>query len=197
MHGLIIRSIHCFFRDSHGPDLWHVVAKDTRFASADIDVLRSYPDANAEQLMAAASRELGQPMPDLLEDLGVYLASHESCSNVRRLLRFGGDSFFEFLYSLPELRERARFAVENLELPRLELRQHYAGSYSLSVVDGLPGWGHVIAGVLRAMADDYGALVMLENVGKSGQAETISIRLLEVNYSSANAFNYAGSEAPA
>ena len=190
MHGLIIRSIHCFLRDNHGPEVWRAVAAGTPFAQADIDVLRDYPGLCATELIGAAAREIGQPVPDLLEDLGVYLASHPSSANVRRLLRFGGDSFTEFLHSLPELRDRVQLAVETLELPVLELRQHYAGSYSLSVVAGETGSGHVLAGVLRAMADDYGSLVMLENVGRSGRAETVSIQVLDLNFGTANAFDY-------
>ncbi len=60
----------------------------------------------------------------LLEDLGTYLVSHPNVQGLRRLLRFGGAGFIDFLHSLDELHDRARLAVPDLDLPQLELRDH-------------------------------------------------------------------------
>lgn len=113
-----------------------------------------------------------------MEDLGTYLLSHLNTEILRRLLRFGGDTFIEFLHLLDELPDRARLAVSDLVLPELDLRDQTATQYSLACRSPIVGSGHVFIGILRAMADGYGALVMLEHLGASQGVETISISLV-------------------
>jgi hypothetical protein len=189
MHGLVNRAVHCFLYDVYGAQMCRIVlAQSGCEPDTEFDVLRHYDDALTAKLIQTASRELKQPEPDFLEDLGVYLASHPNCINIRRILRFGGDSFQEFLHSLTELRERVRLAVDDLELPEIELRQHDTGRLSLSVLGENAGMGYVLTGVLRAMADDYGALALFESVGRYGRAETISVQLLDVHYAGGREF---------
>jgi hypothetical protein len=49
----------------------------------------------------------------------------------------------------------------------------------------------VIVGLLRAMADDYGALVLLEHIGADEEGETVSIHLLETRFSTGRRFDLA------
>ena len=107
---------------------------------------------------------------------------------LRRLLRFGGAHFIEFLYSLDDLHDRARLAVDDLELPRLTLVRHTENHYSLLCGAAFPGWGHVLVGILRVMADDYGALACLEHCGAKDQTETIDIRLVHTSYAQGRTF---------
>jgi hypothetical protein len=124
--------------------------------------------------------------------LGTYLVSHKNVEALRRLLRFGGVTFEEFLHSLDDLPDRARLAVSDLELPKLELREHAPGMYSLNCSSDLQvfgaNFGHVMVGLLRAMADDYGALVLLEHQGGQLGSETISINLLESSFAEGRSF---------
>ena len=124
----------------------------------------------------------------MLEDIGTYLASHPNVEALRRLLRFGGTHFIEFLYSLDDLHDRARLAVDDLELPRLTLVRHTENHYSLLCGAAFPGWGHVLVGILRVMADDYGALACLEHCGAKDQTETIDIRLVHTSYAQGRTF---------
>ena len=117
-----------------------------------------------EQALDATARFLDKPRTDVLEDIGTYLASHPNVEALRRLLRFGGAHFIEFLYSLDDLHDRARLAVDDLELPRLTLVRHTENHYSLLCGAAFPGWGHVLVGILRVMADDYGALACPDRV---------------------------------
>ena len=47
----------------------------------------------------------------------------------------------------------------------------------------------MIVGLLRAMADDYGALVLLEHDGQSLEGEMILIELLEMSYAKGRSFD--------
>ena len=119
---------------------------------------------------------------------------------VRRLLRYGGGEFEDFLLSLDELNDRVKIAIPDLEMPELSLRAHGDDSFSLYVEGDHPGYGAVWLGIVKAMADDYGALVLTKREKANGDGavtEHISIELLEVAFSPGRSFDLAaGMRAP-
>ena len=70
-----------------------------------------------------------------------------------------------FSFFLDDLHDRERLAVPDLFLPKLELRERTVNQFSLTIRSDLPDFGHVLIGLLTAMADNHGALVMLEYGG--------------------------------
>lgn len=150
-----------------------------------------YEDALTEAMLDAATAVLNKPRVMLLEDLGTYLVSHPNLEALRRLLRFGGETFVDFLHSLDELPDRARLAVPDLDLPELELLPVEEDSFRLICRGSKPGFGHVLVGLLRTLADDYGALVYLEHLGLRAGAEHIAISLLDSGFSSGRRFDLA------
>ena len=46
----------------------------------------------------------------------------------------------------------------------------------------------MLVGILRVMADDYGALACLEHCGAKDQTETIDIRLVHTSYAQGRTF---------
>lgn len=191
MHGLINRSFESFLKDTYGQTLWHDVADRAEVPRQGFEALLTYQDALSETMIQHAMELLGRPRDALLEDFGIYLVSHPTTEALRRLMRFGGATFAEFIQSLDELPDRARLALPDLDLPCLDLRDNAPGSFSLTCRWHFPGAGHVVVGVLRTMADDYGALVLLEHVGSDGAVEVISIDLLEQDFSQGRAFHLA------
>ncbi|WP_380057695.1 heme NO-binding domain-containing protein [Falsihalocynthiibacter sp. SS001] len=195
MHGLINRSIQCFTRDMYGPQLWAKVISRSEFETDNFETMLSYSDDSTFTLLDNLAKELAKSREDILEDIGTYLVSHKNVEALRRLLRFGGVTFEDFLHSLDDLHDRAKLAVSDLELPHLTLREHATGRYSLKCQSSLVGYGssfgHVMVGLLRAMADDYGALVLLEHEGRQNGVEVISIHLLESAFAEGRAFSLA------
>ena len=189
MHGLINRSIQVFLRDTYGPALWAGVAADAGLGFENFEAMLGYDDGLTGAVIDAAALRLGRPREAVLEDLGTFLVSHPALERLRRLLRFGGVSFVDFLHSLDELPGRGRMALPDLDLPTLELRGVAAERYRLICRAPLVGIGHVIVGLLRAMADDYGALVMLEHQGAGPAGEVVSIELLEARFASGRRFD--------
>lgn len=196
MHGLINRSIQGFLRDTYGPVTWAQVARDARLGFDSFEPMLAYDAALTLAVLASASKVLNRPVEGVLEDLGTYLVSHPNTEAVRRLLRFGGVTFDDFLHSLEDLPERARLALPDLDLPALDLSELAFGEYRLTVTSPMPGMGQVLLGLLRAMADDYGALVLLDWAGAGGDQEVILIQLLDQSYSAGRAFDLAGVRAP-
>ncbi|MEO3416347.1 heme NO-binding domain-containing protein [Roseovarius sp. CAU 1744] len=191
MHGLINRSVERFVHDTYGEETWAEVMRRLDLGFAEFEPMLTYDDELTVKLLDALAEVLDRPDTDILEDIGTYLVSHPSFEALRRLMRFGGVTFVDFLHSVDDLPERARLAVADLNLPEMELREITAEYLCLTVHSqkaAMPGFGHVAMGLLRAMADDYGALVFMEVKDSKGRRETVEIRLLETAFASGREF---------
>ena len=189
MHGLVNRAIQSFVINTYGQDRWRWVTEAAGLEGIEFEAMLTYDDALTDAVLDALCAELGREREEVLEDLGTYLVSHPEVEALRRLLRFGGDTYVDFLHSLDDLPDRARLAVSDLHLPPMELREAGAGRYSLTCGPELPGFGWVMMGILRTMADDYGALVMLEHDGTRGEDEVIAITLIESAFAKGRDFD--------
>jgi len=192
MHGLINRSLECFLSDTYGNDVWRDVARRAGLGFDRFESMFEYDDALTYAVLGAASETLSKSRETLLEDLGTYLVSTPKVESLRRLLRFGGETFLEFLHSLDDLQDRAKLAVPDLSLPNLTLSGGAeTGDFRL-LCEGPPkGFGWVMMGLLRTMADDYGALAILENRGDADCCEEISITLVESSFADGRDFDLA------
>lgn len=193
MHGLINRAIQCFVRDTYGPGKWSTVIRNSGVGVSDFEAMLTYDDSVTEALLNALATDLRKPRASVLEDIGTYLVSDRNVEALRRLLRFAGICYEDFLQSLNDLPGRAHLAVSDLDLPRLDLRAMAGGRFFLTVEprkpNGMVGFGFVMVGILRAMADDYGALVMLDHRGERQGIEKIEITLIEAAFASGRDFN--------
>lgn len=194
MHGLFNRAIQSFLTETYGRPLWAAVARAAGTPTEGFEALRDYPQAMTTALLEAAAGRLRRPSASLLEDLGTYLISHPSQQRLRRLIRFGGVDFIDFLHSLEDLPGRARLALPGLSLPELSLVQTGPSSYRLTCL-GPEGMGvafsHVLVGLLQTMADDYGALVVLEHERWDTGGATLSIDLPAPHFAQARRFALA------
>lgn len=193
MHGLFNRSILCFAQDIYGVQTWERIVQCLDLETTRFEAMLEYPDDTTFSLLQCLSELTERSTEDLCEDLGTYLVSHPNIAALRRLLRFGGVTFVDFLHSLDELHGRAKLAVSTLDLPMLELREKSGGAYSLACFHNnqrfCEAFAFVLVGLLRAMADDYGALVYLEHVGAQGRSQIISINLLDVEFAEGRSFS--------
>lgn len=188
MHGLINKSVQSFLRAHYGEAVWREVAEVIGVAPEGFEAMLHYDDRLTEELLSAAQAVLDEPREALLEDIGAWLAMTEP---LRRLLRFGGVDYWDFLFSLDDLQGRGLMALPDLELPELTLRTEAGGRLMLLVSGSFPGWGAVLAGLMRAMADDYGALVLIEPLGPQAGVERVQVHLLEASFSEGRRFDLA------
>lgn len=191
MHGLMNRAIQGFLRDTYGPLVWSGVAQASGIGPDGFEAMLQYDDALTWAILDNAVTTLGRSRETILEDIGTWLVSSPTGQPLRRLLRFGGVSFTDFLHSLEDLPGRGRMALPELGLPALHLNEPQAGIYDLTC-QGLPGFGFVLVGVLRAMADDYGALVLLDHLGGSDDHETVRVQLLAADFAEGRRFVLVG-----
>lgn len=191
MHGLINKSFEGFLRGTYGQNLWHEVMDELDLGFINFESMFHYDDAVIQAVIDLSAQKLAKPRDVLLEDFGTFLVADPRSERVRRLLRFGGVDYADFLQSLDDLHGRAHLAIPDLDLPILTLQEGGDGDFSLSCKGDQLGFGFVLLGVLRALADDYGALAFLEHLGRSGDCETLSIRLLDTGFSEGRGFSLA------
>jgi hypothetical protein len=190
VHGVVNKAIECFLRDTYTPVVWDAVVAQARLPVASFEAMLTYDPAVTGRMLAAAADRIGKPREALLEDLGIYLVSHPRYEALRRLLRFAGVTFEDFILSLDELPGRARLALPDLEI--VPIRVHILGPSCFEVCcgPGWPGFGYVLAGGIRAMADDYGALVTLSLVSESAEGlSCIELTLHATNHSRGRSFD--------
>ncbi len=200
MHGLVNRALQCFLADIYGSARWGLIARNALVDGGGFEAMLIYDDAVTDAVLAAASDTLGKPRDALLEDLGTYLVSHPNMCRLRRLLRYGGDGFVDFLHSLDDLAGRARLAVPDLDMPQLHLHEVGGGAYRLECRASPPDLCLVVLGALRAMADDYGALAFaeLENAPDSAapcQPRHISIFVHSTKFAQGRGFDLSAASA--
>jgi hypothetical protein len=193
MHGLMNRAIQGFVHEAYGPARWAEIARDIGLDAEGFEALMHYDDAMTEAALDSAARHLSRSRDAVLEDLGTFLVSGMPNRALRRLLRFGGPTFADFIHSLEELPGRARLALPDLDLPHLRLEEPQPDVFELYST-GYPGIGLVLMGMLRAMADDYGALVLLDHRCE-GSCEIVTTTLLEASYAAGSRFDLAAREA--
>ncbi len=191
MHGLMNRAVERFARDTYGDAFWTSVTDEAGLAFTTFEAMLPYERDITDRVVNALANGLGKRREEVLEDIGTYLVASPKTDGLRRLLRFGGTDFVEFLNSLDELPARVRLAVPDLPMPQLEMREEDAETFSLVIrpqtgTEGL--FGPVFLGLLRAMADDYGALVFLDSNPASSGADVIDVRLLDIDFAEARAF---------
>lgn len=180
MYGLLLRSIQTYLRATFGSATWAKVLRAAEMPSEGFEPMLPYDQATLDSVISACALQLDRAPEVMLEDVGTFLVAHPANTALRRLLHFGGASFEEFLYSLEELPDRGRLALPGLDLPQVALTNLGAGSFLLSFSGGFPALFPVIVGALRAMADDYGALVLIdtESAASTSNSFALSLQLL-------------------
>jgi hypothetical protein len=82
--------------------------------------------------------------------------------------------------------------LPDLDLPALHLDGNDRDSFTLTCLSPIRGVGHVAVGLLRAMADDYGALVVIDHAGPTQGGERVSIQLLDHQFATGRRFVLSG-----
>ena len=191
MHGLVNRALERFVVDIYGRETWSEITSAATLGFDTFEPMLNYDHTITDLVIRATAFELGKPVGGLLEDLGHYLVTHPNCEAIRRLLRFGGADFEDFLTSLDELPGRARLALPSATFPDVCVCDDGTGSFALTVDARLRGIGYVLLGAIRAMADDYGALAVVEHRGDHLGKERLAIELVEPRYAEGRTFQLA------
>lgn len=189
MHGLIFRTLEAFVSDVFGPDHWARAVAQADLPVTSFEAMLQYDAGYFPTLLEACVTVLDRPGSVILEDLGAYLIIHQNHASVRRLMRFGGDTFAELLQSLGDLPDRTRLAVSGLDLPSILVQETIPQSFTIQCAENPMGFGHIMVGLLRAMADDYGTLALLDHRGLRKGGEIIEVQVIETAFADDRGFS--------
>ncbi|RYI28692.1 MAG: heme NO-binding protein [Acetobacteraceae bacterium] len=162
MDALLLRSLQSYVIDMFGLAEWQNVCRRALLAVETFEPMLRYDPGTADRIALVVGEVLGRSVDTIWEDVGTYLVTYPDRESVRRLLRLGGTSYADFLHSLEELPGRARLAMPHLEVPEMSLNEVGPDRFVLSCQSHLGGLQRVLVGLLTAMADDYGALCLIE-----------------------------------
>jgi len=163
MHGMINRGLQSYIQDIHGPDIWEQTCDRANLPHCNFKSMLTYDDATTENLLNSFGDLTRRSRDEILEDFGTYIVSETALSAVRRLLKFGGGSYVEFLHSLDFVYDRAKLAVPDLDIPTLKLVTRDPCHFTLYARFKKRGFGATLLGLLRALADDYNTLISIEH----------------------------------
>lgn len=187
---LVNRAIHAFMLESWGKAAWRAAVQEAGISLRVFDLMLDDPVPETRRVLVSMSARLGRSMDCLLEDFGTYLVAHPSWAPLRRLLRFCGTDFRDFLMSLDDLPERVSLALPDIHLPPMSVELAGPDVFHLRIGGGVPGIGPMMMGALRGMADDYGALVLIEAGKDAGDGSVVvTVRLLDDRHAEAKAFS--------
>jgi hypothetical protein len=187
MDALLLRSLQSYVLDTFGTVIWQEICREAGHGPQTFEPMLRYDLGLADRVAAAAAGRLGRPVETVWEDVGTHLVTNPDRGGVRRLLRFGGTTFVDFLYSLEELPGRARLALPDLDPPEIVLNELGPDRFTLRCRSHSRGTRHVLAGMLTAMADDYGTLCVIE----VAEADSMTISVLDSRHATAKAFALA------
>ncbi|SFJ57071.1 heme NO-binding domain-containing protein [Jannaschia pohangensis] len=196
MHGLICKSLESFIIDRHGPAVWSGIVRDAGLDFDRFEMLRTYDTRIIMALAAATAGAIKDDPFHILEDMGHWLCTEPQTEAFRRLLRFTGGTFIDLIYSLDEMHDRANMALPGIDLPDLIVSDDGSGVFSVQTTWTVPGGCSVLRGMLRAMADDYGTLVVIDETAhkrlENHWIETLTIHVYDQSHQSPREFTLTG-----
>lgn len=190
MHGLMLRSLQGYLKATFGQSVWTEITHVAALPVETFEPMLRYDPGLVDRVTEAAAMVLSRPVEAVWEDLGTYLVTNPGYEAVRRLLRFGGVNYAEFLHSLEELPGRARLAMPDQQVPDLTLEELGPDRFLLTCRFPIRGVALILMGMMRAMADDYGALIVIE-LDSGPQEDVMTIDLLDVSHAAARPFHLA------
>ncbi|MDA0923635.1 MAG: heme NO-binding domain-containing protein [Proteobacteria bacterium] len=189
MHGMVNRALQGFLTSTYGDAVWAEVRSQAGLPFDDFEAMLSYPDPMTSACFEAASHVLHKDHGTLLEDFGIWLVTDPNLEPVRRLLRFSGARFEDFLHALEDLDERGRLVLPALDLPRMTVSQLGDGRFVIDAAWSLAGVSAILTGCLRAMADDYGTLAFVSLAPVAGDGhERLEVQLFDATHSKGRCF---------
>lgn len=185
MDALLLRSLQGYLRDTFGVAVWQAVCRRGALTVETFEPMLRYDPGMADRVAQHAAETLGRPVETVWEDMGTYLVTTPGHEGVRRLLRFGGIGFADFLHSLEEIPDRARLAMPELDVPEITLTEIGPDRFELTCRSRIEGMPRILVGMLTAMADDYGTLCLIEPDGQG----RVLVHILDSLHGSARAFD--------
>jgi hypothetical protein len=165
MYGLVNRSIEELIVARYGDAAW---ARVRLGAGVDEEVFlsnESYPDAVTYNLVAAASREFGVSVAEILEAFGEHWVLKTAQEHYGLLLDSCGNDLPDLLANLNNLHSRAVLQFPNLQPPKFSVSSVTATSVVLHHETHREGLSPFVFGLIRGLGKRFNLAVKVTQVG--------------------------------
>ena len=190
---VVNKALEAFVCQRYGEKLWADLLIALSLPGYEIEAMLTYEDGITYDPMDRLAKRQSKMHQDVLEDIGGYLVAEDSQASIRRLLRFGGATFEDFLLSLDDLNDCVALALDILDMPLIRVLLLSTEKIHVRVAPKWHGFSDVLVGLLRALADDYGALVFMDRLADTDQTECIEVILIDHHHSAGTIFDLAAS----
>jgi len=188
---MVHKGIGVFVTNSFGAADWDALCQEL---GIDVDPASATQlnDFIATQILFTMAERTGRPKREVMEDYGMFLMTSDITSGIRRLMRFGGADFIEYIDSLEDLPGRIRLAIDDFILPSLTVIEETPMKYKIKVETKLGAFTFVLIGMFRAMADDYGTLCDISHHSRDDAGDIISIEIFDLGFDKGRDFSLVG-----
>ena len=166
MLGVVNKAIEAFVCQRYGDKLWADLLIDLSLPGYEFEAMLTYEDGITYDLIDRLAKRQSKMHQDVLEDI---------------------------LLSLDDLNDRVALALDILEMPLIRVLPLSAEKIHVRVAPKWHGFSDVLVGLLRALADDYGALVFMDRLADTDQTECIKVILIDHHHSAGTSFDLAAS----
>ncbi|NCV10055.1 MAG: hypothetical protein EBW44_00435 [Rhodobacteraceae bacterium] len=178
MLGVVNKAIEAFVCQRYGDKLWADLLIDLSLPGYEFEAMLTYEDGITYDLIDRLAKRQSKMHQDVLEDIGGYLVAEDSQASIRRLY---------------DLNDRVALALDILEMPMIRVLPISAEKIHVRVAPKWLGFSDVLVGLLRALADDYGALVFMDRLADTDQTECIVLILIDHHHTAGTSFELAAS----
>lgn len=173
MYGLVNKAIQELICQRFGEPTWERIRKEAGVAIESFVSMQAYPDELTYALVGAASRELGLPVPALLEAFGQHWVHYTGKAGYGELMGIAGTSFVEFLQELDNMHGRVALTFPQLRPPSFECTEIGPRSLRLHYHSTREGLAPMVLGLVRALGEVFGVqgLVIEHEVRRDAGAD--------------------------
>jgi hypothetical protein len=164
MYGLVNKAIKGLISSRYGADAWQAICRQAGIGIDDFVRMDSYPDELSYRLVAVASRQLGVPAEQLLEDFGEYWTVYAAQEGYGDLLRANGPTIFDCLRHLDSLHTRVALLYPGLKPPHFHCSDITADSLILHYHSQRPGLAPMVRGLLKGLSTTFGTPVTVRQL---------------------------------
>lgn len=116
---------------------------------------QAYPDELTYNLVASASKTMGEPVEKVLEDFGNYWVMGVARIEYADLMTRHGLGFGEFLDHLPNFHSRLEMIFPNFKPPTFRVRERASHSLKLQYATHREGLSQFVVGILYGLGEFY------------------------------------------
>ncbi|MEM9717448.1 MAG: diguanylate cyclase [Pseudomonadota bacterium] len=160
--GLINRGLKGFVETYHDAETWRKLVSGQSAIPEDFEALADYPLEVTVRLVAEISTLRDASEADVYEDLGTFLVSTHWDARLRLVFMSCADDFVKFLQRLDVVWVALNAVDAAFPLNSWEISSTRAGAFRLSGPTLFPGFPSLCVGMLRSLADEFGAYVIID-----------------------------------